>query len=77
MSINGIRKNMDKLRLDIRYLRNRPDGYVMDWVKQPWNMHHWVDIFVETARAAPYLMGHLWAVYVPASFITIVVLLNS
>lgn len=58
---------IEKTRLDYLVLKNAPDGQPSDWLRQPWNTHHWTDMFVESCRRAPYLMGHWWAVYFPVS----------
>lgn len=36
-----------------------------DW-KQPERVfHNYVDLFVESARVSPYLMGHVYAILIP------------
>ena len=71
-NLDGIKKNEQKFKLDREALKNMPDGHPSDWFKAPWSMHHYVDIFVESSRAAPYLMGHIWAVYVHVSIAAII-----
>jgi len=61
----------DKVKAELSALKVKEDGHVKDWLKQPWNTHHWTDIFVESCRAAPYTMGHVWAVYLPLSILLI------
>ena len=63
---------LDKVKADIRSLQTMQDGHFSDWVKAPWSGHHWTDMFVESSRHAPYLMGHIWALYVPVSLIAII-----
>jgi hypothetical protein len=58
-----------KYKRDYKRLKDLDDGQPITWLKAPWNSHHWVDMFVEADRAAPYLMGHIWAVYFPVSVI--------
>ena len=43
-----------------------------DWVREPWNMHHFVDMFVETRRASPYFTGHIDAVAYPILVLIII-----
>jgi hypothetical protein len=64
---DGLAKNEEKYRTDFEALKNLEDGKLTDWLKEPWNMHHYIDMFVESARAAPYLMGHIGGVYLPIS----------
>lgn len=61
--------NYRKMAMDYRELRDLPDGSPMDWLKKPWDAHAYVDMFVESSRAAPYLMGHIWAVVLPIGII--------
>lgn len=63
---------MNKVKRDLAALEAMTDGHFKDWLGAPWNTHHWTDMFVESSRHAPYLMGHVWAVYFPASIIAIV-----
>jgi len=69
---DGLDKNTSKFRADIEALKAMPDGRPADWLKKPWDMHHWVDMFKESCEHAPYLMGHIYAVYVPLSVVLIV-----
>jgi hypothetical protein len=69
LELDGLERNMAKFKMGIKALKEMPDGSPKDWLKAPWNVHHYVDMFVESSRAAPYLMGHVWAVYVPLSII--------
>lgn len=62
----------NKFEADHDRLKEMPDGHPIDWMKAPWNSHHWTDMFVEASRHAPYLMGHVWAVYFPLSVIAMV-----
>lgn len=63
---------LDKVKTEYRNLKSMSDGQPKDWLRRPWNTHHWTDMFVESSRHAPYLMGHWWAVYFPASIILII-----
>lgn len=62
---------LDKVKADLNALKVKKDGHVSDWLKEPWNSHHYVDMFVESCRAAPYTVGHVLAVYVPLSILLI------
>ena len=35
------------------------------WLKAPWDVHAYVNLFVESRRLSPYLMGHIDAVLYP------------
>jgi len=72
--LDGLKKNESKYKDDYKKLKNLKDGKPSDWLKSPWNSHHWVDMFVEADRAAPYLMGHIWSGYFPISIILMVYL---
>jgi hypothetical protein len=67
--LDGWKKNAQKYKQEYNRLKELPDGHVADWAKQPWNSHHWFDMFVEAERASPYLMGHIWGWYYPLSVI--------
>ena len=69
---DGIFKNWTKMKEDYAKLQEMPDGKLSDWLKKPWDMHHWVDMFKESCEHAPYLMGYIYAVYVPLSVVLIV-----
>ena len=71
---DGWAKNMQKFKFEYRQLKYMADGKPKDWLKAPWNSHHYVDMFVEAERASPYLMGHIWAVYFPVSIAIMVFL---
>ena len=60
-----MKTNMRKYKADYRALKNMPDGHPSDWLKKPWDSHAYVDMFVESSRAAPYLMGHIYAILAP------------
>jgi hypothetical protein len=72
VSKDGMAKNAEKMLADYHRLKEMPDGHPSDWLKQPWNAHHWVDMFVESGRHGDYLMGHWWSVYFPVSMIIMV-----
>ena len=63
--LDKLKTNYRKYVEDYRKLRAMPDGSPMDWLKKPWDGHAYVDMFVESSRAAPYLMGHIYAVLLP------------
>ena len=72
--LDNLKTNYRKYVQDYRKLRSMPDGSPMDWLKKPWDGHAYVDMFVESSRAAPYLMGHFWAMYLPLSILAMVLL---
>lgn len=71
----GLKSN--KVEIEYYILGDLPDGAPEDWLKRPWNLHHWTDMFVESCRWAPYVMGHWWAVYFPVSLGTIIYLIAT
>ena len=70
-NLDGWRKNYSKFLVDYRKLQQVPDGAPKDWLKKPWDLHAYVDMFVEADRVAPYLMGHIWAVVFPITIFLI------
>ena len=56
---DGIRRNITKLKYEWTVVRPVLKSTFLDWIFEPWNLHHFVDMFVETRRASPYLMGHV------------------
>jgi hypothetical protein len=72
---DGFKRNWLRFKDDVKALKAMPDGQPADWLRKPWDMHAYIDMYKESCQAAPYLMGHIWAVYFPVSLITIVVLL--
>lgn len=66
-NLDGLAKNWQKMKADYAKLKGLEDGRPEDWLREPWNMHHWVDMFKESQDVASYLMGHIWAVYFPLS----------
>jgi hypothetical protein len=74
---NGYKRNLLRFKMDYEGLQEMPDGKPMDWLRKPWNVHHYTDMFVESCSEAPFLMGHWWAVYFPVSIIIMGVLFGK
>lgn len=70
--LDGPERDNKKMRFGYQRLKGMKDGQPKDWLRQPWNTHHWVDMYVESCRTSPYLMGHVWAIYFPASIVAMV-----
>ena len=75
LHLNGIQRNLVRFKKEHKHLAGMPDGQPEDWLKKPWDLHAYVDMFVESSEYAPYLMGHWWAVYFPVSLLAIIILL--
>lgn len=63
--LDGVAKNLDKFKREFNYLRQMMVPHVSRWIKQPWNSHAYVNLWVEALRASPYLTGHVLAVLFP------------
>jgi len=74
--LNGHERNVAKLKEEWLVFRLVMKPYFKEWLKAPWNMHHYVDLFVESGRVSKkhpnYLMGHFWAIYFPLSILLII-----
>lgn len=68
---DGIARDVEKLWDEGVDLADCMRPYWGDWLRAPWNMHHFTDLFVESARISPYFVGHMWAAYLPLSLATI------
>jgi hypothetical protein len=63
---DGIGRNAARFRLEIKLLRREMSGHWRRWLRRPWDVHAYVNLWVESARIAPYLVGHVYCVLVPA-----------
>ena len=64
--MDGWRRNWRKLQEEWRYTKKRTGEHWERWAKKPWDLHAYVNLYVETRRASPYLMGHIDSVLYPA-----------
>jgi hypothetical protein len=62
---NGLAKNLEKLQIEWEDMRVLMRPHIARWKKAPWNMHSYVNLFVEARRISPYLVGHVDAVLYP------------
>jgi hypothetical protein len=66
---NGFARNLRKLKHEFLQLYRFMGPHFMRWIKKPWDSHAYVNLFVESRRLTPYLMGHIDAVLYPALII--------
>lgn len=66
---DGWRRNLVRFRQDYQAMKDMQDGRPIDWIRKPWDVHAWVDMFREASKDANggFLMAHWWAVYFPVS----------
>lgn len=63
--LDGIEKNLDKLRKE--WIKTR-DALLPEWrrfLKNPFDGHTYVNLFVEARRVSPYFSGHVDAMLYP------------
>ena len=65
--MDGWRRNIEKMKLDAWVLGQLMPEHVARFKRKPWSLHAYVNLFVESERNAPYLMGHIWSAYLPVS----------
>jgi hypothetical protein len=70
--MDGWRKNWQKFRLDWHLLSVEMPPHFKRWAVKPWDMHAYVNLYVESRRAAPYLVGHIDSVLYPLLIIFII-----
>lgn len=55
-----------KLRLEWLLMADIMRKHWKRWLRKPWDSHAYVNLFVESRRASPYLTGHvdcwLWSI---------------
>ena len=62
---NGFGRNLVKMREETRMLHRFMGPHLKRWLKKPWDSHAYVNLFVESRRLTPYLIGHIDAVLYP------------
>lgn len=68
---DGLARDVSKMSQEWTRMTLMLRPNVRDWLRAPWNAHHYTDLFVESSRISPYFMGHIWAVYLPLSITAI------
>ena len=64
--------NLRKFRIDWSVLRVEMRSHFERWLKKPWDVHAYVNLYVESRRAAPYLIGHIDSVIYPLLILFII-----
>lgn len=62
----GLARNIAKFRMEAKHLRRFMGPHWSRWIRRPWDVHAYVNLWVESCRLVPYLMGHIYCVLVPA-----------
>jgi len=70
---DGTTRNVLKLREEIAFWWNATKEDRVRWLKRPWDAHAYVNMYVESRRASPYLTGHVDAILYPAVLVAAVV----
>lgn len=75
--LDGIEKNLDKFKKEWAKLSLEMKPHWKRFFKNPLNLHSYVNLFVESRRISPYLIGHIDSVLYPATLISIIYILVS
>ena len=75
--LDGIEKNLDKFKKEWAKLSLEMKPHWKRFFKNPLNSHSYVNLFVESRRISPYLIGHIDSVLYPATLISIIYILVS
>lgn len=70
--MDGWRKNLDKLKKEWSVLSTSLKPEWSRFKRSPFDMHSYVNLFVESRRRCPYLIGHIDAILYPVLILTIV-----
>lgn len=62
---DGWRRNAVKLKEEFKHMSKFMGEDWKRWFKAPWDMHAYVNLFVESRRLSPYFTGHVDAVLYP------------
>lgn len=71
--LDGAEKNLDKFKKEWAKLSVEMKPHWKRYFQNPFNLHSYVNLFVETRRSSPYLIGHIDCVLYPALIIYILV----
>lgn len=67
--LDGIEKNIDKMKKEWAKLSVEMKPHWKRFFKSPFDTHSYVNLFVESRRLCPYLIGHIDAVVYFIGFI--------
>ena len=73
---DGWRRNLAQFWLEWFLLREGMRPHVKRWLKKPFDMHAFYNLFVESGRlGVEYLMGHIWGTLTLTQVVTLVLLI--
>lgn len=72
--LDGVEKNLDKFRKEWSILRLEMKPHWKRFFQNPFNVHSYVNLFVESRRISPYLIGHIDSILYPTIVVLIIVL---
>jgi hypothetical protein len=61
--LDGVEKNIDKMKKEWAKLSIEMKPHWKRFFKSPFDTHSYVNLFVESRRLSPYLIGHIDAVF--------------
>jgi hypothetical protein len=70
---DGLERNVIKLSAETKRWWEESKEHRLRWLKKPWDMHAYVNMYVESRRISPYLTGHVDAILYPAVLVAAVV----
>lgn len=62
---DGLEKNIDKFKKEWAKLSEEMKPHWARFFKHPFDGHSYINLFVESRRISPYLIGHIDAVLYP------------
>jgi hypothetical protein len=63
--LDGAEKNLDKFKKEWAKLSLEMKPHWKRFFQNPFNVHSYVNLFVESRRISPYLLGHIDSVLYP------------
>jgi hypothetical protein len=63
--LDGVDKNIQKAKQEWEKLKNEMKPHWGRFFKRPFDTHSYVNLFVESRRISPYLIGHIDAILYP------------
>jgi hypothetical protein len=75
--LDGLEKNLDKFKKEWAKLSLEMKPHWKRFFKNPLNLHSYVNLFVESRRISPYLIGHIDSILYPTALISIIYILVS
>jgi hypothetical protein len=68
---DGVARNIDKFKKEWAKLSTEMKPHWSRFFKHPFDGHSYVNLFVESRRISPYLIGHIDAVLYPVLLISL------